>query len=336
MKWKAYPVYKDSVVEWLGQIPEHWELSRIKNLGLIKYGLGEPPPQSENGFLFVRATDFHAGKIILDSIQRVDPNGIPWSRKPSLQADDIIVVRSGAYTGDSTIIPEELSGAIAGYDMVLRIKRANPRFISYAFLSKYLLYGQIYLEKMRAAQPHLNAEELGGCIIIVPPATEQLKITKLLDRETVRIDTLIEKKQKQIELLQEKRTALITRAVTKGLDPNVPMKDSGVEWLGQIPEHWDLCFLRRKLKNGQEGIKIGPFGSQLKLESMENSGYKVYGQENIIANDFKLGRRYIGNKKFEELFSCAIQCDDILVTMMGVLSRLLWKLVSLRKLTFVL
>jgi type I restriction enzyme, S subunit len=97
--------------------------------------------------------------------------------------------------------------------------------------------------------------------------------------------------------------------------------DSGIELLGEIPAHWEISLLRRKLKNGSDGIKIGPFGSQLKLEYMQDSGFKVYGQEHVIANDFSLGLKYVGENKFRELAACQIQPGDLLITMMGTSGR---------------
>jgi len=193
---------------------------------------------------FVRATDIDAGSILTEKLVRVDPNDIPWARDPVLRENDILVVRSGAYTGDSAIVPASIAGSIAGYDMVLRVQGYEPKFVSYCLLSSYILNDQMILESLRAAQPHLNAEELGSVSIIVPPHSEQNVIAAFLDRETEKIDALIGKKQEQIALLQKKRAALISQAVTKGLDPDVKMKDSGVEWLGQVPKHWPL----RRLK----------------------------------------------------------------------------------------
>lgn len=95
------------------------------------------------------------------------------------------------------------------------------------------------------------------------------------------------------------------------------MKDSMVDWLGSIPAHWEVCALRRKLRGGDIGIKIGPFGSQIKLEYMQEDGYKVYGQENVITNDFTAGRRFISAEKYAELAGCSVRPGDILVTMMG-------------------
>jgi len=212
------PRFKDSGIEWLGEIPEHWEVYRLKRLGTIRYGLGEPPAEKDDGLPFIRATDIYRGKINAEAIQRVDPDDIPWSRVPELRPRDILVVRSGAYTGDSAIIPEQWGGSIAGYDLVLTIQKAIPEFIGYVLLSRYVLEAQVYLAKMRAAQPHLNAEELGDCILVVPPPQEQSAIAVFLDRETARIDALVERVQESIDLLREYRTALISAAVTGKID----------------------------------------------------------------------------------------------------------------------
>jgi restriction endonuclease S subunit len=209
---------KDSGVQWLGKVPEHWIVSRIKYCGRIKYGLGEPPAQKDDGLPFVRATDIDAGKISLDAVNRVDPSDVPWSRDPSLKANDILVVRSGAYTGDSAIVPPELEGSIAGYDMVLRVSNGCPEFVAYALLSKYILDGQIMLERMRAAQPHLNAEELGSMILLLPPFQEQIIIAEYLDKECAKNQELMVKIKQSIECSERYRTALISAAVTGKID----------------------------------------------------------------------------------------------------------------------
>ena len=103
--------------------------------------------------------------------------------------------------------------------------------------------------------------------------------------------------------------------------PYPAYKPSGVEWLGDVPAHWEVSSLRRNLREGNEGIKIGPFGSQLKLEDMQDSGWKVYGQENVIAQDFKIGNKYISDAKFKELATCAVHPGDLVVSMMGTTGR---------------
>ena len=232
-------------LQWVERMPAGWSIKRIKFLGTIKYGLGEPPEPDDQGIAFIRATDIDAGRIHAERIQRVSRSDVPWQRAVVLRENDILVVRSGAYTGDSTIVPPEWAGSIAGYDMVLRAKNAVPAFLGWALLSDYVRVAQLELMSMRAAQPHLNAHELGATLLLIPPSDEQRAVAAFLDRETARIDELIAKKQKLIELLKKKRQALVSRAVTKGLDPNTPMKPSGIDWLGDVPAHWEVCKTKR-------------------------------------------------------------------------------------------
>lgn len=205
---------KDSGVEWLGEMPEHWELIRVKRAGAIRYGLGQPPNELDEGLPLIRATDLHAGVIDTQSMLYVDPDDIPWSKNPLLHAGEIIVVRSGAYTGDSAIIPEALEGSIAGYDMVVTPTTLDPLLLSYYFLSDFFMLWQLKPETLRAAQPHLNAEELGSFLILRPPLDEQLKIGQWLEEKLFKIKNLTEQISKSIELLVELRSSLISEAVT--------------------------------------------------------------------------------------------------------------------------
>ena len=205
---------KPSGVEWLGDVPEHWEVKRMKHLGMIRYGLGEPPEYVDDGLPFIRATDINHGKIDTRLVKRVAPDDIPWHRRPLLELNEILVVRSGAYTGDSAIVSNEIAGCVAGYDMILTIQKASPEFLAWVLLSRYMLIGQIYLERMRAAQPHLNAEELGAFFVLLPSLSEQQEIVEYIDQETARIDEILSRTKREIELLQEYRTALISEVVT--------------------------------------------------------------------------------------------------------------------------
>jgi len=209
---------RDSGIEWLGEVPQGWECIRLRYLAHIKYGLGQPPAQLDGGLPLLRATNVYRGSISTDGLIFVDPEDIPYARDPILKTNDILVVRSGAYTGDSAIIPHEYDGAIAGYDMVIRIKKANAHYVAYSLLSIPLLENQINVFRMRAAQPHLNAEELGDCILFIPPHEIQNEIVAYLDRETAHIDSLVATIQEQIEKLGTYRQALITAAVTGKID----------------------------------------------------------------------------------------------------------------------
>ncbi|MCI5210269.1 MAG: restriction endonuclease subunit S [Candidatus Electrothrix sp. ATG2] len=239
-RFETYSEYKDSGVDWLGSVPAGWEVKRLKYLGNIRYGLGQPPKEKNDGLRLIRATNVERGKIVEKGMIFVDPADIPWDRDPELKENDIIVVRSGAYTGDSAIVPAKYNNAIAGYDMVFTPTNALPQFVAFSFLSQYVLFDQLYLLRMRAAQPHLNAEELGETLIFAPPISVQQAIVDFLEIQTTKIDTAITQKKQMIALLKERKQLLIQNAVTKGIDPAAKMKDSGVEWIGEIPEGWQV------------------------------------------------------------------------------------------------
>jgi type I restriction enzyme S subunit len=206
---------RDSGVEWIGKIPASWKVTRLKNVARLRYGLGQPPQEKEEGVPMIRATNIDAGNIIENELLRVDPDALPLDREPYLKEDDIIVVRSGAYTGDSAIIPRKYSGAVAGYDMVVTVKSANPKFVSYALLSTYVLDGQLLLMTLRAAQPHLNAEELGSILIVLPKTIkEQQEIALHIENKLRQIDEVQNNLLAQIATLEQYRKSLIHGCVT--------------------------------------------------------------------------------------------------------------------------
>jgi type I restriction enzyme S subunit len=209
---------KDSGVEWLGEVPAHWTVNYLKHISSIRYGIGEPPSYQEEGVPLIRATNIRSGRVAEENLVFVNPRDIPTNRIVWLKEGDIIVVRSGAGTGDSSLIPANYDSCIAGFDMVVRPVGCFQKFIGHALLSNYIRNNQIDLEKTRAAQPHLNAEELGGCFVLLPPISEQVEIANRLDVELSKFDELIHKAEKTIGLLQERRTALISAAVTGKID----------------------------------------------------------------------------------------------------------------------
>jgi len=235
-----YDAYKISVIGEIEVIPQQWGIKRIKEVGCIKYGLSQPPQYYEQGLPLIRATNIERGKIVKKGLVFISPDDVPYERNPVLKVNDIVVVRSGAYTADSAIVPEIYNGAIAGFDMVLRAYQIEPKYLAYVLLSNYVLRDQLILSSFRAAQPHLNKEELGATLIFYPPPQEQKAIADYLDTKTAQID-------RKIDLLTQKaiqygklKQSLINETVTRGLDKTVAMKDSGVEWIGEVPAHWEV------------------------------------------------------------------------------------------------
>ncbi len=147
---------------------------------------------------------------------------------------------------------------------------------------------------------------------------EQTQIANFLDHETAKIDCLIEKQEQLIKLLKEKRQAVISHAMTKGLDPSVPMRDSGVEWLGEVPAHWEV----KRFKFTCDQIIAGPFGSSITKDMYVKYGYKVYGQEQTIAGDFSIGDYYLNEKNYQELQRYKVSTGDILISCVGTFGKI--------------
>ena len=314
-KYEPYPEYEDSGVEWLGKVPAHWYLEPLGINANLIVPMRDKPPEFNGEVPWIRIEDFN-GKFVADSKtgQRVSEDTI---RNMNLKVYPVgtVLCSCSCSMGATAIVTSPLI--------------SNQTFIgivpSKRLLSDYVYYlmqvAKDHLDSISTGsiQQYLSRNDFSRLRIPLFSIQEQKGITDFLDRETAGIDELIARKQRLIELLQEQRAALIPHTVTKGLNPDAPMKDSGVEWLGEIPAHWEILSLRRKLQDGQKGIKIGPFGSSLKLDIMQDSGWKVYGQENIIAGDFSLGDRYVDDDKYKELETCSTGPGDILITMMGTM-----------------
>jgi type I restriction enzyme S subunit len=205
---------KDSGIDWIGKIPAHWEVTKVKYTGLLRYGLGEPPLLNETGLPIIRATNIKRGKIIEDGLVYALKEDIPKGKDVILKQGDIIIVRSGAYAGDAAIIPEKWEGSLGGYDIIFTPNKIYPVFAMYSFLSLYILNYQLLLLRSRAAQPHLNTIDIGNLVILFPPVYEQEKIAEYVDDNISRIDIVISEKLQSIETMRAYKKSLIYEYVT--------------------------------------------------------------------------------------------------------------------------
>ena len=235
--WKRYPEYRHSGVDWLGEIPTHWNPMRLKFVAPTMDARLETKPE-EVPYVGLEHIQSGLGRYHLDeSLQDVQ------STVSAFHQGDVLFGKLRPYL--AKVIHPDFCGVCTTELLVLRpSSSAEGRYVFYQLLShgfvetvNSLTYG--------AKMPRAGPDQVAGMRVAVPSGPEQRAIADFLDRETTRIDALIAKKERLIELLQEKRTALIGQAVTKGLDPNVPMKDSGIEWLGQTPAHWSLTKVKR-------------------------------------------------------------------------------------------
>ena len=246
MSFPRYPAYKDSGLEWLGEVPEHWTLAPLKKLLDIQNGSDYKAVETEDGYPVIGS----GGPFAFASQYHYDGESVLLGRKGTI--DRPLYVRERFWAVDTMYWSKIRDGA-------------HGRF---AFYTSQCIPFQYY--STNTALPSMTKSLLGSHIIAVPCETEQGAIATFLDRETAKIDALIAEQQRLIELLQEKRQAVISHAVTKGLNPDAPMKDSGVEWLGEVPEHWEVMPLKR--------IVAMQSGNSITAETIESAGaYPVYG-----------------------------------------------------------
>lgn len=230
-KYKPYPKYKDSGVEWLGEIPEHWGISKAGYLTVCLDGKriplngeershrkGNIPYWGANGIV-----DYIDEYLFDEEVVLVGEDGAPFFEK---------------YKNVSFVVNGKIW--VNNHAHILRTSsKLDSRFLSYSFNQT-----DWYLYITGSTRDKLTQSDMNRVLLRFPPLQEQQTIANFLDNATAKIDTLIQKQERLIELLKEKRQALISHTVTKGLNPDVKMKDSGVEWLGEIPEHWNLSKLR--------------------------------------------------------------------------------------------
>ena len=232
-QYRAYPAYKDSGIEWIGQVPEHWKVARVKRLASLR---NERRNDVSTDTIYIGLEDVEAG-----SGQYKPTNGSSRQSEDStvgiFYEGDVLYGKLRPYLRKAII--SEMAGCCSTEFLVLRAEKTEPRWLQEWLLTPDVTH-QIVSGCEGAKMPRADWGHIGSIEVVYPDQPEQAKILTSLDRETARIDALIEKKTRFIELLNEKRQALITHAVTKGLDPNVKMKDSGIEWIGQVPEHWEV------------------------------------------------------------------------------------------------
>ena len=242
-KYQTYPEYKGAKSKWLDTIPSNWERAPIKHLVSIRItdGPHETPEFADEGVPFLsaeavknNALDFSKKRgFITQSLHEV------YKKKCLPKIDDVFMVKSGNTTGNLAIVETNAEFNIWSPLALIRAdqNKVLPRFIFYSMLADFFRTS-VELSWSQGTQPNIGMGVIENLHIATASLDEQRVIVNFLDHETTKIDTLIEKQQQLIKLLKEKRQAVISHAVTKGLNPNAPMRDSGVEWLGEVPEHW--------------------------------------------------------------------------------------------------
>lgn len=309
-KRAAYPAYKPSGMEWVGDIPEHWEVRRLKYTASINDEALSKATNPEFEFTYVDIGSVDAVKgIVTTEIYRFED--APSRARRIVRDGDTIVSTVRTYLRAIAPIrnPEDNLIVSTGF-AVVRPRTLNAGYLSYALRSPFFIE-TVVSRSTGVSYPAINAPEVGNIGVTIPPLEEQRAIAAFLDRETARIDMLIQKKQRQIELLQEKRSALISHAVTKGLDPDAKMKDSGIEWLGEIPEHWRMMPLRSLAK---KGYKTFTDGDWIESPYIRDDGIRLIQTGNIGIGSYReQGFRYVDEETFQTFGCTEVLPGDVLI-----------------------
>jgi len=254
---RRYESYKDSGVEWLGEVPSHWELGRIST-----YFTERRTKVSDKDYPALSVTKLG----VFPQWENVAKTNDGDNRKLAKKGDFVINSRSDR-KGSSGIAKQD--GSVSLINIVLQPKKINSvyseyLFKSYSFIEEFYRVGHGIVADLWTTR----FEDIKNSLIIFPPLSEQQKIAQFLDEKTAKIDQAVDLAEKQMALLKEHKQILIQNAVTRGLNPDVLLKDSGVEWIGQVPEHWEVKKIKAfaKINNGLDYKAV-----------IAEEGYPVYG-----------------------------------------------------------
>ena len=308
MSFPRYPQYKDSGVDWLGQVPAHWEVKPFKReIDRNDGGVWGDDPDGKGDTIVLRSTE-----------QTVDGRwqiSEPATRKLSddersasfLAEGDLLLTKSSGsslHIGKTTLVTPEIASMACCYsNFMQRIRTKSsllPKLAWYVMNNDLARRQFDLLSNSTTGLANLNGTMVGQILVPVPPFPEQREIAGFLDRETGKIDALVAEQERLLELLKEKRQAVISHAVTRGLNPNAPLKPSGLDWLGDVPAHWEICMLKRVFRSVDYGISDsldaeGPIAI-LRMGNIEN------GQ--VVMDDLKY------TKEVDK--GLLLQCGDLL------------------------
>ena len=313
MSFPRYPKYKTSGVEWLGDVPEHWEVKKIGHIADLMTGCAFPSDKfgfdPETGIPLVRGDNVTEGWLRWGEKGRYWPLGYEYEKRYLLEANDIVIQMDGSKVGKNWAFvgDGDLPALLVQRVTRVRVNQAAHKFV-YSLIANEMFVRYVDRAKTDPAIPHITMRNISDYWIPLPPLSEQTAIAAFLDRETGKIDELVAEQRRLMELLKEKRQAVISHAVTQGLNPQAPMKPSGIEWLGNVPEHW----------------RVGKLGHVSKLRGGYAFSATDFGSEGIVVikmNNLKRGYLDIADASRIPETSCnegaALSEGDLLWGMSG-------------------
>jgi len=311
MSFPRYPNYKDSGVEWLGEVPGHWEVISIKWLSPVKRGasprpIDDPKYFDDDGeFAWVRIADVSAcDGVLTKTTQQLSELGSSLSVK--IAPGELFVSIAGT-VGKPCL--SAIKACIHDGFVYFPTLQIDPKFL-YRIFEGGTCYGGL---GKWGTQLNLNTDTIGSIRVALPPADELQKLLTFLDRETAKIDALVAEQRRLMELLKEKRQAVISHAVTQGLNPHAPMKPSGIEWLGDVPAHWEV----KKTKHISSRISSGKTpldGSEIYVDN----GITFLRSQNVYDEGLRLDDVVFITEAVDEAMAVSrVSANDILLNITG-------------------
>lgn len=315
MSFPAYDSYRDSGLEWLGQVPSHWGGEKLRYIA--SFIGGGTPSRDEQEFWggdipWVSPKDMKSDRIE-GAQERITPAGLAASSSRLVEPGAVLmVVRSGILQHTIPVAQNVVPVALNQDMKALRFDdRCHP-----SFFVRWVqgLNDQLRLAwaKQGATVESIEHSYLADCVIPLPPPAEQRAIAAFLDRETAKIDALVEAQRRLIELLKEKRQAVISHAVTKGLDPAVPMKDSGVEWLGEVPAHWEVVAFRQIVARLESGTSVNATDTPAAGDEPA-----VLKTSCVYSGDFDPGENKVVVEAEIDRLACPVRAGTLIVSRMN-------------------
>ena len=313
---------KESGIDWIGQIPEEWQISKIKFTTQLNGRIGwqglTSAEYKEEGPYLITGTDFQNGTINFETAVHIDERR--WSEASQIQVEngDLLITKDG--TVGKVAIISGLDGKASLNSGVLRIQtieEIDKRFLYYVLLSDEFWMWFNFTNSGASTILHLYQNVFDEFTFTFPPKNEQQKIANFLDKKTAQLDKAKRLLEKQIQKLKDYRASLIYETVTKGLDKTVPMKDSGIDWIGQVPQGWDISKIKFTTQlNGRIG-----------WQGLTSAEYKEEGPYLITGTDFHNGTInfetavHIDEKRWSEASQIQVENGDLLITKDGTVGK---------------
>ncbi|MDE9451016.1 restriction endonuclease subunit S [Aliiroseovarius sp. Z3] len=315
MSYAPYPAYKDSGIPWLGQVPEGWEVKPIKYVSTFN---DEALPEATDPELMLNYVDISSVSLVegIKKIEQVEFEKAPSRARRVVREGDTIVSTVRTYLKAIAPIRNPVDNMIVstGFAVIRPDQTMNPDFLGY-FIQSEGFVGEVVSKSTGVSYPAINPGDLVAISGVRPPFKEQTAIADFLDEKTAEIDDLIAKKEELLRLLAEQRTALITHAVTKGLNPNAPMKPSGVVWFDQVPAHWQV----RRLKD--VGTLTGGTGFPHEFQNVQGEELYFYKVGDLAKSEDGIhltsAPHTIGRETAAKLRATVIPPDAILYAKIG-------------------